>query len=193
MPEGFENMSDNELMAVIKSGNLDAFNELSRRFDWLVRLKAGSYMDISATEQEDLMQEGYLGLFFAAKSYKDSLGASFKSYAGICISNRMVSAYRKYQAKKSMVLTDSLNFEEDSSLIYHEETPERIYEIKENIDDINKQIASCLSTFELKVLTYYLSGIKRTDVELKTGIALKSYDNAINRIRRKLRSDISFG
>ena len=90
MPEQMENYTDNQLVSFIQKGNSDAFVELTARYLSFIRAKAHPFRS-SVLEADDLCQEGLLGLFSAARSYNPNKDASFKTYAGICIQNRMVA------------------------------------------------------------------------------------------------------
>lgn len=188
MSRNYEQMSDLELIKKVRSGNFDAFSELGERYDWLIRQKAELFSGISVPEKEDLYQEGYLGFFVAVNSYKDEYKASFKTYAGVCIYNQMVSAIRNYSSMKNEALNKSISLDcEDYEMQGNEETPERLYEIKENYNLIMSRIEEVLSSFEHKILSIQLSGIKRGEIEEKTGIPIKTFDNALHRVRKKLK------
>ena len=115
-----ENYTDNQLVSFIQKGNSDAFVELTARYLSFIRAKAHPFRS-SVLEADDLCQEGLLGLFSAARSYNPNKDASFKTYAGICIQNRMVATYRACARKKNIPLGQlvSLNDEEASQLNIH--------------------------------------------------------------------------
>ena len=98
-----ENYTDNQLVSFIQKGNSDAFVELTARYLSFIRAKAHPFRS-SVLEADDLCQEGLLGLFSAARSYNPNKDASFKTYAGICIQNRIVAAYRACARKKNIPL-----------------------------------------------------------------------------------------
>ena len=88
MPEEYASFSDAQLADCVRSGDPEAFVELSSRYLWLVRAKAGLFSGPAAPEKEDLFQEGLLGLYAAALTYQPAAGASFATYSGVCVYNR---------------------------------------------------------------------------------------------------------
>lgn len=142
-----------------------------------------------------LCQEGLLGLFSAARSYNPNKDASFKTYAGICIQNRMVATYRACARKKNIPLGQlvSLNDEEASQLNIHGTSqalsnPETLLIDRENLEMVHQRIRQSLSKLEQQVLFLYLSGQSYSEIAAKLAIPAKSVDNAIQRVRRKLQS-----
>lgn len=186
MPENHGLLSDEQLIALIRSGDSDAFAELSARYLALIRGKARLFEGTAAPEKEDLWQEGFLGLYVAATSYRKG-EASFSTYAGVCVHNRMVSAARRHGNDKNRALNESLPLDsaEETNLGY-EPGPEELVEIQENFSSMQQQIEKALTPLEKKVLSLYLSGCRRKDVPKEAGISLKAFDNALYRARSKL-------
>lgn len=188
MPKRYEEVTESELLSLVREGDFDAFTELGARYGWLVRMKAEALQTDLSPDREDLIQEGTFGLFIAAKSYDGNMGASFKTYAGVCIQNRMISAYRRFQSKKNMLLTTSSSLDErDLTVTADHEDPAKLLEIKETMEVMNRKIQGLLSPMEQRVLSLYLSGMQRSDIEKKTGITVKAFDNAMHRVRSKLK------
>ena len=178
MPEQMENYTDNQLVSFIQKGNSDAFVELTARYLSFIRAKAHPFRS-SVLEADDLCQEGLLGLFSAARSYNPNKDASFKTYAGICIQNRMVATYRACARKKNIPLGQlvSLNDEEASQLNIHGTS-----------QALSNPETLLMSKLEQQVLFLYLSGQSYSEIAAKLAIPAKSVDNAIQRVRRKLQS-----
>ena len=107
----YQDCSDVQLSALVRQGQGDAFAELSARYLGLIRAKAQRFEGASAPEKEDLWQEGLLGLYAAAVSYKPEGGAEFSTYAGVCIYNRMASAVRRHGSSGNRPLNESLPLE----------------------------------------------------------------------------------
>lgn len=194
MPEKMKNYTDNQLVLFIQKGNADAFVELTARYLSLIRAKAHPFRS-SILEADDLCQEGLLGLFRAARSYKQSGEASFKTYAGVCIQNRIVAAYRASARQKNIPLNQfvSLNDEENSQLNIQVTNqavtnPETLLIDRENLDMVNQRIRQSLSKLEQQVLFLYLSGQSYSEIAAQLAVCAKSVDNAIQRVRRKLQS-----
>ena len=103
----FENLTDDALALLVQSADADAFVELSERYAGLIRTKAASFHTF-ALEAADLWQEGLLGLYQAATTYHAEREASFSTYAGVCISNRIITAYRVQCSRKNRILTESI-------------------------------------------------------------------------------------
>ena len=91
----YQACGDAQLAALVRAGQGEAFAELSARYLGLIRAKAKLFEGASAPEKEDLWQEGLLGLYAAAISYRQGRGASFPTYAGVCVYNQMASAVRR--------------------------------------------------------------------------------------------------
>ncbi len=181
-------LADEELAAEIKEGNFIAFNELSNRYKSLIEYKVSLIEKKHSPAVDDYIQEGYLGLFFAAKSFNAAVGASFRTFASVCVQNRIISAKRKSESKRHSPLNSSLPIESAEVIkLSDNERPEEILELKESYLRWVKSFEEKLTPLERKVLFVYLSGMKRSEVAKKAGIELKSYDNALRRLRKKLK------
>lgn len=183
MERDYSAMSDEELTAVVDVPG--AFAELESRYLWLIRLEAGNVLRHGAPDREDLIQEGLLGLYHGARSYRKDAGSSFKTYAGKCIFNRMSNEARNHRSKKNSPLNHSVPLEDVDGLV---PSPERDLELREDFSAVLNQIHISLSVFEKKVLALYLSGYKRSEIPLRYGISVKAFDNAVQRVRRKLKA-----
>ena len=184
----FSSVRDEILAAEFQTGNTDVFSELVARYLKLVRIKACSFREIFSLEREDLYQEGLLGLFDAACSYKPDGGASFETYAGRCINNRIVSAVRRSASKKNAFLNHAIPIEEIPAYdLDTDSDPQVLLENRDEMDHMLETVHVSLSAFERKVLSLYLSGYKRSEIEAELGIPVKAFDNAMVRVRKKLR------
>lgn len=185
---------DTKLVDRMQAGDFEIFTELAQRYKGHIEWKANDLTNLPQ-ECEDLVQEGYLGLFLAAKSYHPDKGASFKTYPEICIQNKMISAIRRSKSRKNMPLNTAVELDEE---IEHgteiNKNPQILVELKGDFQLFVKRIQETLTPLEYKVLLVHLSNIKRTEVYSLIGIPLKTYDNALVRVRKKLRmlsSDLS--
>lgn len=184
----FNAVRDETLAAEFQAGDAEVFPELVARYLKLVRIKACSFREIFSLEREDLYQEGLLGLFDAACSYKPDGGASFETYAGRCINNRIVSAVRRSASKKNALLNYAVPIEDISEVNTDVSSdPQALLESRDEMDHMLETVHVSLSAFERKVLSLYLSGYKRSEIEAKLGISVKAFDNAMSRVRKKLR------
>ena len=181
-------MSDEELVSLINEK--DIFSELSSRY---LTFLGNLVRKISPQESEfdDMSQAALLGLYEAAKSYDTEKGASFKTYATVCISNKLKNEVRNKNSGKNIPLNQSVSLEDLKSEFINFDTPESIIETKENFEAVLNQIHISLSDFERKVLVLVLSGYKRVEGAKKLGITQKAFDNALQRIRRKLKANSS--
>ena len=126
----FQDRSDAQLAALVRQRQGEAFAELSARYLGLIRAKARLFEGAAAPEKEDLWQEGLLGLYAAATSYRPEGGASFSTYAGTCVYNRMVSAVRKHGSNANRALNQSVSLE-DAGESAVEAGPESLVELRE--------------------------------------------------------------
>ena len=142
-------------------------------------------------DHEDLIQEGMLGLFKAVRDYKPEKEASFATFAGLCIDRQMYSAVASSQRQKHQPLNSFVSLSEPVSeqelRLVDEETPEEIMISRENVIGMHERIKERLSKFEYQVLELYLKGYDYTQIAEKLGKQPKAIDNALQRIRSKVR------
>lgn len=180
----YELLSDLQLSELVRGGNPQAFVELSSRYAGLIRKKAALFCGLSFPEPEDLLQEGFLGLYAAALGYREDGGGSFGAYAGACIYNQMVSAVRSSATAGNRTLNQALPLVEAGELTERAMGPQDLVETREQFDSMWRLE---LTPLERRVLNLYLSGCRRAEVQERSGISLKTFDNALYRIRSKLR------
>lgn len=187
MEEEKQALSDAQLAVQVQQGDQQAFVLLSQRYLRLIRSQAFSCHSGASPEVEDLFQEGLLGLYRAACTFQEEK-ASFRTYASACISNQMVSALRSHSSKKNQVLNESLPLEE--ALTQQEQVwdPEAMMEVKDHFQRLWEGMQHTLSGLEQKVLFLYLSGNSRKEIAKKAGISVKSCDNALRRVRSKIKN-----
>ena len=193
----YSDLSDNELLELInKEKNNDAMETLIKRFGPLVTRQSRSLYIIGADE-EDLIQEGMIGLVKAVNDYKADKGASFKTFAFMCVRRQMVTAINNSNNRKNIPLNHYISIygdgngdyvspldEMDSGVITN---PEDIMLARLQESDLIKVIESKLSKFEHQVLDEYLTGASYEEIGERLGKTAKSIDNAVQRIRAKLR------
>lgn len=187
MFEKFDSLSDSELIELCKNGDEEAYGALIARYIFTVRSRAAVY-EKSGIDFEDLVQEGYIGLMNAVKNYENSFGTSFSTFAYLCIDRNILSAVRKSLSKKqipssALVFIDDDNDFQDNSA----QSPESVVISKENIERLKKSISEKLSENEQKVLELYLIGYSYEKISQKLNCSKKSVDNAIQRLRKKLK------
>ena len=185
----FHGLTDEELCAMAGQGSSSAENELVRRYNRIVRACARPLFLVGG-DSEDLIQEGMVGLLTAIRKYDPNRDAAFRTFATICIRNRLASAIRAAQGDKHSPLNHSISFEpplfDGTDLTLSVENPEDVIigreELKERLDALKGQ----LSEFEASILPPYLSGMSCGEIARRYGKSNKSVDNAIQRIRRKM-------
>ncbi len=196
----FDEMSDEQLLALYREGNKDVLDELLTRYKDTVRIKARS-MFILGGDNDDLIQEGMIGLLKAIRDYDFGRDALFSTFAGLCISRQMYTAVQSYGRKKHMPLNNYISIYQENDdkegagsdfidmLMASEEfDPERLMIDRENVDRIFETIEKELSPLEKQVLDLRLTGMHYTDIARVLGRDAKSTDNALSRIKNKLRN-----
>jgi len=193
--EIYSNLSDNELLSMVDSGDRIAEDQLALRYTRLVKICSRPFFLVGG-DGEDLIQEGMLGLLSAIREFDLSMNTSFKTYAEICVKRRIYSAIKSASRKKheplnDMVsLDDVLSDESNSGAASYGEayrrTPEEQVLAREGVGEIIQTYSQCLSKFEVEILNLYLSGLSYSEIAEISGKTDKSVDNAVQRVRRKL-------
>lgn len=181
--------TDDQLVCLVKSGNSDAFVELTARFMSLIRVKASPFR-CTMLEADDLCQEGLLGLLGAARSYDIKGKAGFRTYAGICINNRIIMAYRTASSQKNIPLNNSVSLSDGCSQMDISDCtkdPETMLLNSESFKTIQQKIHTLLSKLEQQVLMLYLGGCSYQEIAAELRVSPKVVDNALQRVRLKLR------
>ena len=178
-----ESLTDNCLISYINSGKYEYLTQLINRYmPYIIKISdkyRGSGIDV-----EDLIQEGTLALFFAVKSY-DQTKSSFSSFASICINRSIVSSLRSYYAAHHV--PENLISPLDDVVLFDDNSPENILIEKEAFDSFADTIKKNLSKLEYNVFYEFLSGSSYAEISDKLNITVKSVDNALKRIRIKLK------
>lgn len=150
--------------------------------------KRAAGISIAGLDADDLVQEGYIGLFRAMQRYDDRRQASFSTYAITCINNSMTSAIRQTARKKHLPLSGYLSLDEDDTVrLASEYTPEELAIANEEYAALQNNIQHNLSDFERDVLALYLEGYDYLAVAQRLDTTPKSVDNALQRARKKLK------
>lgn len=180
-----------ELVREVASGNQKAFFELSARFSGIIK-DISNTVNISENEKDDIYQEGLIGLYKAAITYTPCKGASFPTYAAICIKHSIYSSLRVYFSKKNEPVRFGSSFDEAVAEQCPDSCtePEKVFIEKENIRIIKESIDSSLSLYERKVFKLFLKGLSYEAIAKLLSTTPKSVDNAIQRIRGKLKKFI---
>lgn len=182
----FENMCDEVLADTAARGSVLAFSVIISRYLRLVKMCAIRYKNLSL-EMDDLSQEGLIGLISAVRTYNESFGTSFKTYAQLCIERSMISSVKATLAKKRIPEGLIQSLSESDSILTGSEDPVTSVIAKEDLDIFLKNACKVLSLLEYNVMNEYLAGLSYKEIAGKIGISVKTVDNAMRRVRRKLR------
>ena len=190
MVKDYDTCTDEELIARLRAGEREITDYLIDKYKSLVRTRARALYLVGG-DHEDLIQEGMLVLFKAVRDYKPGKEASFATFAGLCIDRQMYSAVASSQRQKHQPLNSFVSLSEPVSeqelRLVDEETPEEIMISRENVIGMHERIKERLSKFEYQVLELYLKGYDYTQIAEKLGKQPKAIDNALQRIRSKVR------
>ena len=185
----YTQLEDNDLVSFARKGYEDATAELLRRYIPLVRSRASVFTSLDF-EYDDMCQEGMIGLYGAIRSFDPENGAPFSAFARLCVDRMLVavlrssSRQRKIPRNRITDLDDASRLEEKKGL---SNDPESAYIAKEEFDRFQQKANNELSSFEYQVLTAFLSGYNYTEISRQLSKSEKSVDNAMQRIRRKLK------
>lgn len=184
----FKNEEVNKLIELVVAGDSDSFTKLVDQYNPLLKkiLNAYTTEEMSKEDVEDLSQEELIAFYRAIINFdKEQTNVEFGLYAKICITNSMIS-YKRAAAKKS---NESLiGDEEMNSITDPESEVSKFFEMRESERELGEQIEKTLSGYENEVWSYYVNGCSTKEIAAKLNSNEKSIDNAIFRIRKKLKT-----
>ena len=184
----YDTCSDEELIQRLRRGEKAIMDYILEKYKPLFR-KCANAMYLIGGETEDLIQEGMIGLFKAIRDYRDDRDNSFSSFAYICVNRQLYTAIEASNRKKHQPLNSyvSLSEQDSESWLGVTRSPEQLVIEQELWDALWKQLNECLSKMEKQVLSHYLEGDSYLQIAEKMGKSPKSIDNALGRIRQKIR------
>lgn len=200
--QAYQEFTDEELVIRARDGETGITEYLMDKYKNLVKSKA-STMYILGADREDLIQEGMIGLFKAVRDYDSGRDASFYTFAELCISRQMYTALQASGRKKHTPLNSYVSIyqendeEENGAKLIDalenkkERNPEEIVIDKENVENIEKIIETDLSPFERQVLELSMTGMGYGEIAKLLGRDGKSTDNALTRVKSKIRKALS--
>lgn len=180
--ENHNNLSDEEIAEAIKSGSYELFPVIIERYLPRIHYFVKKYCKDNNTE--DSVQEATIALYSAVGNY-DRKKSSFATFASLCIKRSVISALRSSRRRKD--IPDELLSPFEDTVLTEADSPEKIFFDRENYRELADSIRLELSGLEFKVLQLYLSGKKYIDIANELSISEKSVDNALLRIRKKLK------
>jgi len=194
---------DEELVLYAHEGNIDALEHLINKYKNFVKAKARSYFLIGA-DREDIVQEGMIGLYKAIRDFRNDKLSSFRAFAELCITRQIITAIKTATRQKHIPLNSyiSLNkpiYDEDSDRTLLDiltaakiTDPEELIISREELLSIEAKIGEVLSGLELEVLMSYLQGKSYQEIACDLDRHVKSIDNALQRVKRKLEKCLEF-
>lgn len=197
MYSAFEAMQDEEVVDIARAGSVLAQEYLINKYKSFVRAKARSYFLIGA-DREDIIQEGMIGLYKAIRDFRSDKLASFKAFAELCITRQIITAIKTATRQKHIPLNSyvSLNrpiYDEDSDRTLLDIMPgnqvldpEELLINTEEVGSMETKITEILSDLEWQVLNSYLDGKSYLEIAADLQRHVKSIDNALQRVKRKL-------
>ena len=200
----YGSMTDEELVALAKKHDSTASDELYHRSKHIVRGKARPYYLVGA-DRDDLIQEGMIGFFKAVRDYDSEKKAAFRPFAEICIVRQILTAIKQATRNKHIPLN---KYESLYTPVYDEDSdkqlvdvisvssalnPEELYIKQEFNRAVEEAVENTLTEYEHAVLDRFLDGMSYGDIAASLGRSVKSIDNALQRIRRKLEKTLGNG
>ncbi len=195
--DSYERMIDEEVVEDARNGDAKAQEYLIKKYKNFVRAKARSYFLIGA-DREDIIQEGMIGLFKAIRDFRSDKLSSFRAFAELCITRQIITAIKTATRQKHIPLNSYVSLNKP---IYDEESdrtlldvlsgakisdPEELIISREELGHIESKIGEILSDLEWKVLMSYLQGKSYQEIAEDLDRHVKSIDNALQRVKRKL-------
>lgn len=197
--ETLKKLKDEELVFISKNGNILAEEILIYRYKNTAKIKSHAYF-LKGADEEDLIQEGMIGIYEAIRSFDESKNVSFNTFVNVCIERKLINLLKKDNTKKNTFLNDSFSLNEDSYenegevsniaskfIVSENNNPINLIIEKERDKEYNKEVELKLSNFELDVLNEYLKGKSYEEISNYLSIDIKSIDNALQRLKKKLK------
>lgn len=195
----FCDLDDDEvLVRLAKSGNADATKRLIKKYHGFIKIKANSYF-IAGGDGDDLIQEGYIGLYKAIRDYKTEREASFRSFAELCVTRQIITAIKTASRQKHTPLNTYVSFSHSPSRSDYEDrtlaellpsgrTSDPVQQVisSEELKSLTECLTTMLSDLEADVLRYYLEGRSYEEISVRIDHDTKTVDNALQRIKRKV-------
>jgi RNA polymerase sporulation-specific sigma factor len=184
----YDSFSDEELIAKLRDGENEITDYILEKYKPLVR-RCTNAMFLIGGETEDLIQEGMIGLFKAIRDFRQDRNVSFFAFARLCINRQLGTAIQSSNRRKHQPLNSYISLSEQGSDVACPlaESPEQAVIEQEVWEEYKKRLAGMLSRMEREVLDLYLDGCSYTQIAAKMGKSPKSIDNALQRIRQKIK------
>ena len=184
----FKEMTDEQVVVIAQEEqNEFAIDYIVNKYKNFVRAKARSYFLVGA-DREDIIQEGMIGLYKATRDFKHDKLASFRAFAELCITRQIITAIKSATRQKHAPLNSYISLNKLIEMLSSTKitNPEDLIISQEELDDIEHNIGHILSDLEWEVLEGYLDGRSYQEMAEVTDRSVKSIDNALQRVKRKL-------
>ncbi|CDO05209.1 Stage 0 sporulation protein H [Oceanobacillus picturae] len=193
----FQTLDDDEVLQLVHAGNSHALDFLIHKYRNFVRAKARTYFLIGA-DKEDIIQEGMIGLYKAIRDFDGDKLSSFKAFAELCVTRQIITAIKTATRQKHIPLNSYVSLDKP---MYDEESERTLLDViagskaidpqemllhREKFGDMELKLSELLSELEKKVLHLYLDGCTYQEISGKLNRHVKSIDNALQRVKKKL-------
>lgn len=196
----YNDYNDYELLYYVSEGNEDANEIIYKKYEPLIRKTAKKmykYGSKAGLEINDLIQEGMLGLSKAIETFTESKDNMFYTYAKLCIERRIISMIINANRNKSKILNEAISIDatytDDIEKVFKNDivNPENILLSEEGINNLYDKANKILTDFEMQVFELKANGFDYKEIADLLDKDTKSIDNAIQRIKNKLKKEIS--
>lgn len=193
--EKYAEMNDDKIVELVQLGDNNAFNYIMNKYNNIVNMKASKFFAVGV-DKDDIIQEGFIGLYKATKSFDAEKQSSFKSFANMCIERQLITAVKCANRQKNIPLNSAFSLNtpayDDGELdtlevldVHFVEDPLDTIANREYFSQMQMKIDENLSDFERQVLFQYKQGKSYVDIAKEVNSKVKSVDTAIQRIRKK--------
>ncbi len=179
---------DNTLVTLAKSGDSVALSKLIERYSNIVFQKANSFNNLNGLENEDLYQEGMIGFVSSIYSFDETRGAKFSTYSVVSAVNKMLTAIRDSNNDSSVPMAAYVSLDDGLELLSQSPSPEEFAIYRDKMGKVMEYIDDNLSKMERKVFKLILLGVSYSEIADIIDCSVKSVDNSVQRIRRKIRT-----
>ena len=191
----YEQYTDEQLVEMLRQGDQNVMDYLIEKYKSMVRQRA-RFLYLAGGDQDDLIQEGMIGLFKAIQDYRGDKDASFRTFAQLCIERQIYHAIQSSNRRKHQPLNGYMSmygeeWEAETKTMF-QQSPETLLIAQENAQQIEEMIRRELSEMESQVLILYLKGNNYLEIAEMLDKTPKTIDNAIQRIRRKVKMVLDF-
>jgi RNA polymerase sporulation-specific sigma factor len=190
--------SDEELASMARDGDDQAIEHLLQRYRHYARAKARTYF-LAGADKEDIVQEGMIGLYKAIRDFQPEKNTAFRAFAELCVTRQIITAIKTASRQKHMPLNSYVSLNKPAEGPHGEERsleealanptisdPAELVVSADEIESIKASVGRVLSHFETEVLQLYMDGKSYQQIADMLGRHVKSIDNALQRIKRKL-------